>query len=105
MDRQYESIAMGRTATDLETVHSNFIERMERAQKIVDAVYSIETFKTRPEYIFPVVDLTKKEIYDMLPEEVRNLTWSCRYPKQDEKSNWIPCNECPTCKEINDVQV
>ena len=101
---KYEYIAMGRTKTDLETAHANFHERMRRAQAVVDAIYLID-HKKRPEYIFPVVDLTKKEIYDMLPEEIRDLTWSCRYPQRDEKSNYLVCGECPTCEEIANVQI
>ena len=103
--KTYTHVAMGRTATDLETVHANFHERMRRAQAVVDAVYLIEKTKTRPEYIFPVIDMTKKEIWEMLPEDLRQHTWSCRFPTLDEKSNWIPCNECPTCKEIQDVHL
>lgn len=101
----YAHIAMGRTATDLETVHANFHARMERAQAIVDAVYYVEKFKERPEYIFPVVEMTKKEIWDMLPEELRENTWSCRFPQRDEKSNYVICGQCPTCIERANVQV
>lgn len=49
----------------------------------------------------PVVDLTKQQIWDMLPIEIRNATWSCRRPNYnifpDGKRIATPCTNCHAC--------
>ena len=47
--------------------------------------------------------IVDKEIFDTLPEDLRNLTWSCRTPIYN---NGIPikCNKCPTCKELENYE-
>jgi 7-cyano-7-deazaguanine synthase in queuosine biosynthesis len=42
----------------------------------------------------PCKDLTKKEIWFLLDEELRNMTWSCRSPFLRE-----PCGKCEPCIE------
>ncbi len=91
-------VAMGRTKTDVQSGGENFQKRMQRAQAIYKASLSLEQQKPA-EYIFPVVDYTKKEIWDFLPTEVRNATWWCRRPIYEENSA-KPCGKCITCKEM-----
>lgn len=45
----------------------------------------------------PLKDLTKKDIIEQAPEELRKLSWSCRRPTKDGK----PCHQCLTCKHID----
>ena len=99
--KDIKQVAMGRTKTDLASGGENFQLRMARAQDIFSALFSMEKEK-RPGYIFPVVERTKKEIWDLLPKQVRVSTWYCRYPQYDEKNVATPCNKCPTCKEVED---
>ncbi|MGJ8656778.1 MAG: hypothetical protein ACSHX6_10030 [Akkermansiaceae bacterium] len=70
--RDIEKVAMGRTKTDVEAGSQNFIDRMDRAQKLYELTLSLEQNLVIPERIFPVLDLTKAEIFAMLPEEIRD---------------------------------
>jgi len=42
--------------------------------------------------IRPVSDMTKADIWRMLPKAIRDATWSCRMPRNGE-----PCGECKSC--------
>ena len=94
-------VAMGRTKTDVVSGGDNFAMRMKRAQAIFKSVLSLEERKP-PEYIFPVVDFTKNEIWDFLPEDVRNNTWWCRRPDYREGKRPKPCGKCNTCTDVKD---
>jgi 7-cyano-7-deazaguanine synthase in queuosine biosynthesis len=84
-------VAMGMQAND---ANQRLEERRIRANKIFGAF-------TNAEKIFPVVDLTKREIYDMLPESLRNMFWSCRRPMYTGK-NIAPCGRCDTCVKLRE---
>ena len=84
-------VAMGMQANDS---NQRLEERRIRASKILSAF-------TDAEKIFPVLDLTKREIYDMLPETLRNLFWSCRHPVYTETSI-NPCKQCSTCVKLQE---
>lgn len=83
-------IAIGMTSTDLN--NQTLSNRIVRSQKILDAF-------TTATKIYPVKDMTKKEIWESLPDEIKELTWSCRTPRYKDG---IPlrCNRCNTCKEL-----
>ena len=84
-------IAMGMQAND---ANQNLEERRVRANNILRAF-------THAEKIFPVLDMTKREIYDSLPESLRNMFWSCRRPVYGEK-NIAPCLKCDTCVKLQE---
>ena len=84
-------VAMGMQAND---ANQRLEERRIRANKIFTAF-------TNAEKIFPVLNLTKREIYDMLPESLRNMFWSCRRPQYSEK-NIAPCGRCDTCLTLKE---
>lgn len=69
-------------------------ERRIRAAKILEAFTSAEK-------IFPVMDMTKREIYDMLPDSLKNVFWSCRRPVYKEKQI-APCGVCETCAKLRE---
>jgi hypothetical protein len=49
--------------------------------------------------VYPVEQYTKKEIYQLLPDELRNLFWSCRTPRYiDNKAHM--CGHCYTCNQF-----
>ncbi|WP_456460806.1 7-cyano-7-deazaguanine synthase [Reichenbachiella sp.] len=99
-DVQY--VAMGRTKTDVESGSENFQKRMQRAQAIFKSSLSLEQHKPA-EYIFPVVNFTKREIWDFLPEDVRVATWWCRRPIYEEELA-KPCGKCSTCQEMQEFK-
>lgn len=92
-------VAMGRTKTDIESGGENFKLRMQRAQGVFKNVISLDK-KVVPEYIFPVKEFAKKEIWDSLPEQVRQNTWWCRTPIYREGKVPQACKRCNTCKEV-----
>jgi 7-cyano-7-deazaguanine synthase in queuosine biosynthesis len=92
-------VAMGRTKTDLEGTDQSFSLRMDRAQKIFKSVLSLEKRDSLPEYIFPMVSYSKKQIWNLLPKQVRGNTWWCRRPVYLEDRT-IPCGKCETCQTV-----
>ena len=86
-----KKIALGMQAND---ANQSLEERRVRANNILRAF-------TPAEKIFPVLDITKREIYDMLPESLRNIFWSCRRPVYGEK-NIAPCGKCDTCVKLRE---
>lgn len=86
-----KKVAMGMQAND---VNQRLDERRVRANKILQAF-------TDAEKIFPVINMTKREIYDMLPESLRDKFWSCRRPQYSEK-NIAPCGRCDTCVKLQE---
>jgi hypothetical protein len=86
-----KKVAMGMQAND----HNHRLEeRRIRANAILAAFKPVEK-------IYPVLDMTKREIYDSLPESLRNMFWSCRHPVYSEK-NIAPCGKCDTCVKLRE---
>jgi hypothetical protein len=86
-----EKIAMGMQSND---GNHALEERRKRANKILEAFTPIEK-------IYPVLDMSKREIYDSLPTSLRELFWSCRHPVYSEK-NIAPCGLCDTCVKLRE---
>lgn len=87
-----KEVAIGRTRSDV-----GFDQRAERGTQML-SILAPDVKK-----IYPVADMKKKEIYDMLPEDLRKLTWSCRTPiyvNDDIKM----CYSCKTCIEISKMK-
>ena len=80
-DQRIVHVAMGRTLTDIEGGSgSNFAERMQMAQEIFKSVLFLAQRRRLPQYIFPVKEMSKLDIWNMLPVELRRAAWSCRTP-------------------------
>jgi len=90
-----KNVALGMTASDMNPSVQN---RIERANKVLGA------FSTNVEKIYPVLDLTKQQIYDMLPKELIDKTWSCRTPLYSNEGKPFPCNQCQTCTEMHKLK-
>jgi 7-cyano-7-deazaguanine synthase in queuosine biosynthesis len=84
-------VAMGMQANDYS---QRLEERRIRGNKVLLAF-------TAAEKIYPVLDLTKREIYEMLPDSLRNMFWSCRRPVYTE-SSINPCGHCDTCVKLRE---
>jgi 7-cyano-7-deazaguanine synthase in queuosine biosynthesis len=84
-----KKVAMGMQSSD---ANQSLEDRRVRANNILRAF-------TDAEKIFPVLTMTKREIYDMLPESLRDVFWSCRRPVYKEK-NIAPCGKCDTCVKL-----
>jgi 7-cyano-7-deazaguanine synthase in queuosine biosynthesis len=86
-----EYVALGMQAND--NNHS-LEERRIRANKILEAFTSAKK-------IYPVFDMTKREIYDSLPDSLKDKFWSCRRPVYTEKTI-SPCGKCDTCLKLKE---
>lgn len=73
-----------------------------RTNKIIDACISpLETEKLNieaPERLYPLIDLDKKDVIKIIPEDLLKLTWSCRTPI-NKNNKYYECNKCKSCKE------
>jgi 7-cyano-7-deazaguanine synthase in queuosine biosynthesis len=87
-------VAMGMQANDGN--HSLELRR-DRADKILAAFTDVKK-------IYPVLDMTKREIQDSLPVTLKKMFWSCRHPVYTEK-NIAPCGKCDTCHKLRDQGV
>ncbi len=84
-------VAMGMQAND---GNHALEERRKRADKILAAFTPVGK-------IYPVLNMTKREIYDSLPDTLKNMFWSCRRPVYTEK-NIAPCLKCDTCVKLRE---
>lgn len=84
-------IAIGMQAHD---ANHSLEERRHRANRILSAF-------TDAEKIYPVMDMSKREIYDMLPPGLRDLFWSCRVPQYSENTI-TSCGRCNTCRILRE---
>ena len=84
-------VAMGMQAND---GNYSLEDRRVRGNRILSAF-------TDAEKIYPVLNMTKREIYHMLPASLRNMFWSCRRPVYLERSI-TPCGRCDTCEKLRE---
>jgi 7-cyano-7-deazaguanine synthase in queuosine biosynthesis len=89
-----ERVAIGMTLSDM---RGGLSHRVERANKIFEA------FGTKARKVYPVGQMTKKQIYEALPEKLRMMSWSCRTPiyKDDDM---VACGKCKTCREVERIK-
>lgn len=88
-----KNVAVGRTQSD-----TGIEERATRGTSI------LKLLAPNVEKIYPVGHMTKNEIYDMLPKELRNMTWSCRTPIYVDENTIKECGKCKTCLELNIIK-
>ena len=87
-------IAMGMQADDQ---NHTLEERRVRANAILSTFTDVKK-------IYPVLNMTKREIYDSLPSTLKNLFWSCRTPVYSKESIH-PCGKCKTCLQLKDAGI
>lgn len=86
-------VAIGRTKSD-----TGIEERSIRGTNI------LKLLSPNVKKIYPVGDMTKIEIYDMLPKELRDMTWSCRTPIYIDENKIKQCGKCKACRELIEIQ-
>lgn len=63
---------------------------------------------TKVPKVYPVGHLTKREIWQMLPHELRARSWTCRRPIVSSAANdsreFVPCRICKSCKALAAAQ-
>jgi len=99
-DPSITKIVSGQTKTDM-VFGQNIHIRRERVQKIfAAALYPNEITVV---WDSPLIELTKQEVCDIFPAELRNLTWSCRTPIW-YNGKPSPCGICSACQILNKMK-
>lgn len=90
-------VALGLTKSDLDGAGNEGVQqRIDRGTNI------LKCFSTKVKKIYPVIDMSKKDIYNMIPDGLRELTWSCRTPIY-QGGEVLKCNKCKTCRELRRI--
>jgi 7-cyano-7-deazaguanine synthase in queuosine biosynthesis len=89
--KSVKEVALGMTKSD---ITRSVTDRAERGTKI------FESFGTSAKKVYPLRDMTKKEVFEMLPSDLRSLTWSCRTPIYLPDGNMNRCKRCKACREL-----
>jgi 7-cyano-7-deazaguanine synthase in queuosine biosynthesis len=85
-------IAVGALAAD-----TDIVNRTARQKRVFEVMY--ECYRARKlgepsvEWMVPVYDTPKAELIAALPQELLDLTWSCRRPVE----GFRPCGVCKAC--------
>jgi 7-cyano-7-deazaguanine synthase in queuosine biosynthesis len=95
-DPSIKKVIIGATGTDWrkETEHSK--KTIERSKSMHNAFHRDVEDHSGLVKEFPMKDMTKQEVYDSLPPELAELTWSCRRP-QFIDGKFAECGRCRTC--------
>lgn len=96
--KKFKYCTIGSTATDVASNRNNRVGRMRRAELIFGSMWILDLKRT-PQWIYPGREYTKEQLWNMMPQELRESTWSCRTPK-NVNGELVSCGICPTCKEI-----
>ena len=56
-----------------------------------------------PAFWNPLAYSTKKEIWSLLPDFLKENIWCCRTPKQSE-GKWVECEDCITCISLKELR-
>lgn len=91
-----KKVAIGRTKSDLEEIA--IISRAAVGTNI------LKILAPNVEKIYPVEHMTKSEVYNSIPENLRNMTWSCRTPVYTSENKAEECGKCKTCVELYKVK-
>jgi len=97
--KDIQNVAVGRTKTDIES-GGDYNDRMQRRQDIFSAVWKLEEEK-EPSFFYPIIDMTKEQVYYSLPKEVQRMVWWCRVPVYKGQA-YRPCGRCTTCLQVKE---
>jgi 7-cyano-7-deazaguanine synthase in queuosine biosynthesis len=93
-------IAVGALAAD-----TDIVNRAARQKRVFEVMYECyrarKLGEPRVEWIFPVYDIPKTELAAALPQELLDLTWSCRRPLDGVR----PCGTCKACRVRQGLRV
>jgi 7-cyano-7-deazaguanine synthase in queuosine biosynthesis len=86
-------VAIGALAAD-----TDIANRSARQRRVFDEMYACyrarKLGEPRVEWIYPVYHTPKAELAAALPQDLLDLTWSCRRPMEGLR----PCMTCKACK-------
>jgi 7-cyano-7-deazaguanine synthase in queuosine biosynthesis len=90
-----DRVAVGSLAAD-----TDIANRSARQRQVFDVMYACyrarKLGEPRVDWIYPVYHTPKAELAAALPQELLDLTWSCRRPVA-VPSGWAACGACKAC--------
>ena len=93
-------IAVGALATD-----TDIANRTARQKRVFEEMYACyrarKLGEPRVEFTFPVYGIPKAELAAALPQELLDLTWSCRRPVD----GFRPCMTCKACRARKGLRI
>ena len=98
IDQTIKYIASGSTLSDSQDSINNTNFNLRR-DAIMDALFVGRNFTRQFEMLYPVKHLSKQQIYQMLPRDIVDKTWSCRRPQYINSTAQI-CGKCHACLAI-----
>lgn len=102
LDSSIRLIALGRTLDDKNSGGSPLIQIVDCVDKAIQLVNYGRKYSSSAKCITPVVNLTKQQIWELLPVDIRELTWSCRRPRYEALADGRmvanPCLSCHACE-------
>jgi len=103
-DSSIKKVIIGATGTDWGQKSDHSLKTIERSKSMHNVFHrDIEDHSSLVKE-FPMKDMTKQEVYDSLPPELAELTWSCRHPRFVD-GKFAECGLCKTCcGELKEIQ-
>lgn len=98
VDRTITHVCRGRTYDD--GLNNAVFDSRERGLKILEILTGIPT----PEHVFTQTHLTKKQVWELMPFELRELCWYCRFPIKNEDGSFSTCGYCHTCHAMLEIK-
>jgi 7-cyano-7-deazaguanine synthase in queuosine biosynthesis len=93
-------VALGALAAD-----TDIANRSARQKRVFDEMYACyrarKLGEPRVDWIYPVYHTPKAELAAGLPQELLDLTWSCRRPVEGSR----PCGACKACRTRRDLRI
>lgn len=59
----------------------------------------------KPLWMLPLQNFLKFDVYQSIPKELADLTWSCRSPVNDSQGNSTPCGNCHACGAMLRIKI
>lgn len=94
MNHMITKVAYGTNLTD---------QNPRRSQRTIRSDNIRQCF-TNNEKIWPVGNMNKQQIYQILPDDLKTMFWSCRTPIYTT-TKIIPCRQCKTCIQLREANI
>jgi len=97
IDNTITHISRGRTYDD--GLNDAVFDSRERGLKILNFLVG----NLVPEHLFTQTHLTKKQVWELMPKELRELCWYCRFPIRNTDGTFSTCGHCHTCHAMTEI--
>ena len=64
------------------------------------ALATLRSIGIESNFISPIGYMTKKELYEMLPKEVREMVTTCSHPWINDMNDLQECGKCNKCDDL-----